>query len=455
MTRYQLDVSTRTVGDGSVVLGGSPLRLFRLTRAGREVYERISSGEDVAGSALVERLAAGGAIHPVAGRDGPHRFGPADVTVVVPTHETPVGVADELVRSCQGVAGVVFVDDGSSERLAGVRGSRVVRLARNRGPGPARNAGAMSVTTPLVAFVDSDVVMHPGWLDLLIAHLDDVTVGFVAPRVRSGPARAGGDERVARYETRHSPLDLGPHPARVAPRTRVGYVPTAAIVVRRDAFAAVGGFDPDLRYGEDVDLVWRLVRAGFSGRYEPGVVVEHDPRRTWRRLGSQRHSYGSSASALAERHGSLVAPVRVSPWSAAIWGLVAAGHPVVAAGLAAATAGALVCKLRGVPAALSSRLALHGHLLAGRAVVTAMRRAWWPMMAVGTIWSRRARVLSAIAVAAAVADGGPARVFDDGAYGLGVWDGVMKRRHLGALRPEFVGWPPRDPSGTAIDGTVA
>ncbi|CAN5549971.1 mycofactocin biosynthesis glycosyltransferase MftF [soil metagenome] len=455
MTRYQLDVSTRTVGDGSVVLGGSPLRLFRLTPAGRDLYDRIAAGDDVERSELVTRMVGGGAIHPLVSRDGPHRFGPADVTVVVPTHETPVAVADELVHSCRGVAGVVFVDDGSSERLTGVRGSSVVRLAHNRGPGPARNTGAMSVTTPLIAFVDSDVEAHSGWLDLLIAHFDDEAVGFVAPRVRSGPALPGGDERVAHYESSHSPLDLGPHPARVVPRTRVAYVPTAAIVVRRDAYTGVGGFDPDLRYGEDVDLVWRLVRAGFQGRYEPGVVIEHAPRRTWRRLGAHRHTYGTSAAALAERHGALVAPVRVSPWSAVVWGLVATGHPVVAAGVAAATAGALVRKLRGVPAALSARLTIRGHVAAGQATFSAMRRAWWPIMVVGTIWSRRVRVLSAVAAAAALADGGPARVFDDGAYGLGVWKGVMKTRRLTALRPEFVGWPPPAESNSVADGTVA
>ena len=53
--------------------------------------------------------------------------------------------------------------------------------------------------------------------------------------------------------------------------TRVAYVPTAALLVRR---AALGdGFDESLRNGEDVDLVWRLIEAGWRVRYEPAVQV--------------------------------------------------------------------------------------------------------------------------------------------------------------------------------------
>ena len=57
------------------------------------------------------------------------------------------------------------------------------------------------------------------------------------------------------------------------PLTRVAYVPTAALVVRRAALG--GGFDETMRYGEDVDLVWRLVEAGHRVRYEPAVQVAH------------------------------------------------------------------------------------------------------------------------------------------------------------------------------------
>ena len=251
----------------------------------------------------------------------------------------------------------------------------------------------------------------------------------------SGPAAEGGDPRVARYEQRHSPLDVGAEPARIVAGTRVSYVPAAALLVRKEALDEIGGFDIALRIGEDVDAVWRLSAAGWRGRYEPAVVVHHQPRQSWRQLSAQRRAYGESAAALAARHGSAVAPVRMSPWSLGVWGLAAAGRPFSAAGVAAATALALVPKLHGVPANESLRLAGTGHLAAGSSLVTAVRRAWLPLVGLGSVWSRRARWVAAAAVVPAIFRGGPARLFDDVSYGVGVWKGVLGQRRLTPLLP--------------------
>ena len=67
--RYVLDTSTRLVGDAaadgtSTVIGGSPLRLFRLSPAGRQVFDAIANGEAVAPTRLSTRLLDAGAIHP-------------------------------------------------------------------------------------------------------------------------------------------------------------------------------------------------------------------------------------------------------------------------------------------------------------------------------------------------------------------------------------------------------
>ena len=94
-----------------------------------------------------------------------------------------------------------------------------------------------------------------------------------SPWIRSTPGRGV----LARYERWRSPLDLGPTPARVRSVTRISYVPAAAAVVRVAALAAVGGFDVTLRFGEDVDLVWRLDAAWMAGPLRAGVdgVVHH------------------------------------------------------------------------------------------------------------------------------------------------------------------------------------
>ena len=237
-------------------------------------------------------------------------------------------------------------------------------------------AGLDQVTTPLVAFVDADVVLPDAWLDGLLPHFDDPRVGLVAPRVRSTP----GSSVLERYEALRSPLDLGPEPARIRAGTRVSYVPAAAIVVRVDAIREVGGFDPDVRFGEDVDLVWRLDEAGWSCRYEPAVEVHHPPRPTWRAWVRQRIDYGSSAAPLAKRHPGRLAPVRMSGWSAGSWALAAAGHPLAGVVVGAGSAAALVPKLADVPPQVACASPGWATCHAGRLLADAVRRVWWPIV---------------------------------------------------------------------------
>ncbi len=444
--RLRLDSTVRRFDRGRTLLGGSPLRVLRLSAAGAAVVDGWAAGEPVAVGAeqrLARRIVDAGIAHPTFPGG---RYGPADVTAVVPVH----GADPRPLRAVLAeVKAVVVVDDGSPVPVPDAD----VRHGAARGPAAARNAGWPRAGTDLVAFVDADCRPEPGWLAPLLAHFADPAVVAVAPRIASPP----GGSVLARYESARSSLDLGPLPGPVRPGSRTGYVPTAALVVRRTALAAAGGFDERLRFGEDVDLVWRLIAAGGVVRYEPASTVWHPPRgglAAWLR---QRFSYGTSAAPLAARHGMAVAPVRVSRWSAAAWGLAAAGHPVAGAATAAATAALLPRKLAGtgVPPREALRLAASGHLHAGRMLADGLLRTWWPAAAVAALGSRRARRVLAAALLPNLAEWrhtrppvGPLpwlalRVADDLCYGVGVWTGCWRQRSAAALRPDLADWPGR------------
>jgi hypothetical protein len=116
----------------------------------------------------------------------------------------------------------------------------------------------------------------------------------------------------------------------------VSYVPAAALVLRLSAVVDVADgpnvFDPALRFGEDVDLVWRLHEAGWRIRYEPGVQVGHDEPDSWSGLLARRFRYGTSAAPLALRHREAMAPIVLRPLPAlAVLGLLA-GRGDVGAG---------------------------------------------------------------------------------------------------------------------------
>jgi mycofactocin system glycosyltransferase len=428
-------------------VGGSPLKVFRVTAAGARLIDDIAAGDDVTTRPFIDRLVDAGAIHPLP-ESSP--FTPADVTVVIPTYRHDVL---EVVDGLGGVGRIIVVDDASPVAVRVPDGVEVARHSVNLGPGAARSTGLAMVSTPLVAFLDADTRPPPDWLSHLLPHFSDDRVALVAPRVCSDEREPG---LLSRYETVRSPLDLGPSPARIRARTRVGYVPGAALVARADALRAVDGFASDMRVGEDVDLVWRLDEAGHRLRYEPASVVHHAPRTSpiaWMR---QRFEYGTSAAALARRHHEAVAPLTVSGWSVATWGLVAAGWPVAGLTVGATTAGLLARKLSALehPMVEALRLAGLGHLFAGRQIASAITRTWWPLALAGAVVSKRVRrIVVTAAVVPALLDWSrqrppidavpwiALRLLDDAAYGAGVWVGCLRAGSFEALTPDLTSWP--------------
>ena len=368
------------------------------------------------------------------------------------------GGAREAAGGGSGAAGgssaglrVIVVDDGSADSAA-VRavaeraGAAVLRHPTPRGPAAARNAGLAAARTPLVAFLDSDVVPEPGWLEPLLARLADPAVGLVAPRIVALPPVTGW---LGRYEAVRSSLDLGPDPALVVPRSRVAYVPSAALLVRREAVGP--GFDEDMHVAEDVDLVLRLHAAGWRLRYEPSARVAHDHRTSLRAWWLRKAFYGTGAAPLALRHRGAVPPMVLSPWAALTSALLLARRPGAAAAVSAVAAYRLSTKLGRLrhPRSTAARLIALGAVGAAAQTADAVTRHYWPLAVVAALCSRRARgTVAAVALGSGVLDwwrAGPerpalpafllARRLDDLAYGSGLWWGAAQHRTLAPLRP--------------------
>ncbi|RRO18023.1 mycofactocin system glycosyltransferase [Saccharopolyspora rhizosphaerae] len=424
------DPSLQRWDEGRTVAGGSPYRIMRLTPRGAELLDGWLAGEPVTtGSSLAHRLVRVGMVHP---EHESASLRPGDVTVVIPVHGA---LPDELLAAVEGLA-VVVVDDGSPTPVPGA----AVRHDTPRGPAAARNAGWRLADTSVVAFLDADTVPAPGWLDTLLRHFTTPEVAAVAPRVRSRQ----GVSALERFERTCSPLDLGSQAGPVVPGSRISYVPTAALLIRTTVLAELGGFDEDMRFGEDVDLVWRLT-ARHQARYEPAAIVEHAPRPSWPALLRQRYGYGCSAGPLGSRHGEHVAPARISSWSALTWLLIALGRPRLALAVTGAAAVLLTRKLGalGIPARESITLAVRGNLGAARLLADCAGRAWAPLAIPPLLLSKRGRVVLALVAARHLTEPREldplrhtlARVAEDAAYGCGVLRGVLRERSTTALRP--------------------
>jgi mycofactocin system glycosyltransferase len=446
-----------------VLVGGAPLRVLRLTPAGAALVDRWVAGEPVGSGAgagvLARRLVDAGIAdpRPDAGT-GP---GAGDITVVIPVRDGAAGLAVTLAALARDTSPrqVIIVDDGSQPPVdpAAAHGAEVIRHPDARGPAAARNTGWRAARGGLVAFLDADCAPAPGWLTTLLPHFADPALGAVAPRIASR-APVGGRAAIGAYEAVRSPLDLGPRASPVRPGSRVPYVPTAALVVRRQALEETAGFDEAMHFGEDVDLVWRLDTQGWRVRYQPAASVTHPSRPGLAAWLEQRYHYGRSAAPLAARHRRAVAPLAVSPWSTLAWILVAAGHPWAGAGVTAGTAAALARRAGRDPATgrTLAALAVAGNLRAGPVIAGAVRRAWLPpaIGAAAVAW-RLGRRAPALTIGAALAlpplvewtrhpapGLGPLRwsalrLADDLAYQAGLWSGVIESRSAAALLPRW------------------
>ncbi|MGD0393662.1 MAG: mycofactocin biosynthesis glycosyltransferase MftF [Acidimicrobiales bacterium] len=478
-----LDRSVRTFRNGTVLVGGHPGRLVTLTAEGVAALSALLAGEPAtAGSRrLGRRLVDAGMAHPwsttapPSGPATPDRgtggatpdggIGPATpdrgtggatpdrgtgLTVVVPVHNATSSL-DRCLDSLGPELAVVVVDDASDDpdavdRVCRRHGSRLIRRTTNGGPAAARNQALEVVGTDLVAFVDSDCRVTEGWLGRLVWMFDDPDLGAVAPRVR--PDRTGGNAArrvLTRFADAHSALDMGAVPSEVGPGKAVRYVPTAALLARREALAT--GFDPALRVGEDVDLVWRLVDRGWHVRYEPSATVFHEEPSTWRRTLARRFRYGTSAGPLSKRHPGRLSPVELRPWPTAAAVASLTGRPRTAAVVVVASAALLARRVRhhGVPLPLTVRWSAEATAWTVVGVGRAATMLAAPVVVVALL--RGSRAAAVLVLAPAVVEWWRRRpgldpirwvlasIADDVVYGAGVWAGCLRWRSFGPLVP--------------------
>ena len=179
------------------------------------------------------------------------------VSVVLPTYERPdavSGAVESVLAQTHADLELVVVDGGADDRtpevVRGYDDSRV-RYRRDEGGGvsAARNRGVEATDGDLVAFVDSDDRWHPEKLERQVAALRDgeydPAVAYCGMEKSSGQPLTREGESGDVYETVRR-MDVPTY--------------TSTLLVRRDAFESVGGFDERLPCFEDWELCLRLAR---------------------------------------------------------------------------------------------------------------------------------------------------------------------------------------------------
>lgn len=199
-----------------------------------------------------------------------------DITVVCVTYNSS-RILPALARTLEGMAAVVIVDNASSDDTVArarelIPQARVIARNENAGFGVANNEGAALADTPFLLLLNPDCeISHADIGKLrscLQAHPD---AGLVGPQGWRSASQLQKSWRPAFYQ----PQPKGPYqvPAQV---TAAGWIHGSCYLIRREAFARIGGFDPVFfLFYEDDDLCLRLQHAGYSCLLEPAARTLH------------------------------------------------------------------------------------------------------------------------------------------------------------------------------------
>ena len=187
---------------------------------------------------------------------------------------------------------LVVVDAGSTDDTAAIAraaGARVV-AAPQRNRSAARNLGVAAASGESIAFTDTDCAPVPGWVAALAGCLESapLAAGPVHITTRPEPTMAERFDRLWRY----------PQERYVA----AGVATSANLGVRREAFDAVGGYDPRFHHGEDTDLCLRATDAGFTIAWCPAAEVGHPAATSLRAVARRGFEHGASARRLARAY---------------------------------------------------------------------------------------------------------------------------------------------------------
>lgn len=402
---------------------------------------------------------------PPSAAHGPAPAAPPMVSVIVPTKDREAEL-DECLAALFALDyprdryEVIVVDDGSTDGTVAVAQRypcRVVSNGRNRGQSYSRNAGARLASGEILAFLDSDCVADPLWLQDLAGH-------FSWPRVAAVGGYVAGyydRSRLDRYELVASSLNMGGRLLLAADDPSTFYLPTCNLLVRRATYVAVGGIREDLRVGEDVDLCWRLRARGDYLLYVPEGTVRHKHRSRLGAMLRRRADYGSSEAILHGLHPEkrkrfALAPAPVLTFVVLAIALVGHAPWLAVAGLAPVLWDGLgrVLHLRRERIRISSRwvwfAVLRGHLSALYVLLFHLVRYYLLLMVAAGFALPGVWLFAAFAVLyTSVVDYSVKRprlayptflfffVAEHAAYQVGVLVGCLRSGSLGSYRPSF------------------
>jgi N-acetylglucosaminyl-diphospho-decaprenol L-rhamnosyltransferase len=202
---------------------------------------------------------------------------PEDITAIVVSHDSAQVLPDCLMALMGQGAGVIVVDNASADASTDIAlslGARLLRNNANEGYGRANNRGIFEAQTPLVLITNPDLVLQQGAVKALLAAAERwPDAAMFAPRIVEPSGRVFFQPR-----SLLSPAFLNQAKAASLPTgdACAPFLSGACLLVRREVFLRLGGFDPEIfLFYEDDDLCRRMRDAGQALVHVDGALAHH------------------------------------------------------------------------------------------------------------------------------------------------------------------------------------
>ena len=182
---------------------------------------------------------------------------------------------------------LIFPDHASDEEFPKTR----VISSGEVGPADKRDMALQYAEGEIFAFIDDDAYPKEDWLKNAVRYFENPNVGAVG-----GPAVTASEDDIwqqASGKIYESFLCSGGYVYRYLPKEEreVDDLPSVNLIVRRDVFKKVGGYDSNYYPGEDTKLCLDIVESGMKIIYSPDVLVYHHRRRVFRQHLRQATNY--------------------------------------------------------------------------------------------------------------------------------------------------------------------
>ncbi|HSR68944.1 MAG TPA: glycosyltransferase family 2 protein [Acidobacteriota bacterium] len=216
------------------------------------------------------------------------------------------GHLEHLVPSLQacGCGEIIVVDNGSSDGSKEYLRRRhpqvqIIENDCNRGFAGPSNQGAQAARGRCLAFINNDMRADPGWLEEGLARLSPERP-CVASRILDWEGkRIDFNGSSLQYLGFALQQDIGELAERVKDRDEVLFPCGGAMLIERQVFLDLEGFDPDyFAIFEDVDLGWRLWLSGYGVAFAPRSIAYHRGHATFARHANERMRYLMHRNAL-------------------------------------------------------------------------------------------------------------------------------------------------------------